>query len=63
MSTIVYTGRSVTIPAGTIVKREGITSKRKTASTVTVRKHEPARDGKTRVYWKSNGVIASALIK
>jgi len=63
MNQIIYTGRQITIPAGTLVKREGQATKRKTSSVVTVRRHEPARDGKTRVFWKSNGVIASALVK
>lgn len=63
MSQIIYAGRQITIPAGTIVKREGTASKRKTSSVVTVRKIEPARDGKTRVFWKSHGVLASALVK
>ncbi len=62
-STIIFTGRKITIPAGTLVKSGSGSQKRKAPSAVTVRKHEPARDGKTRVYWKSNGVIVSALIK
>ena len=63
MSQVIYTGRQITIPAGTLVKREGTATKRKAASIVTVRKHEPARDGKTRVFWKSHGIIVSALVK
>lgn len=60
MNTI--TGKPITIKAGTIVIRAGQRAKRTTNSTVTVRRSEAARNGKTRVYWKSHGVIASALI-
>lgn len=55
-------GKAITIKAGTIVARAGTRSKRTADSIVTVRKAEIARGGKTRVYWKSHGVIASALI-
>lgn len=55
-------GKSITIKAGTIVTRAGFRTKRTADSTVTVRRAETARNGKTRVYWKSHGIIASALI-
>jgi len=57
-----YVGRTLTIAAGTRVRRIGTTSKRKTDSIVTIRRQEKARGGKTRVFWKSNGLAASALI-
>ena len=55
-------GSVVTIPAGKRVNRAGTVSTRRTARQVTVRRVEAARNGKTRVYWKSAGVIANALI-
>lgn len=54
-------GKSYTIKAGTRVTRAGSTSTRKTPSTVTIRRVE-AKGNKTRVYWKSNGLTASATI-
>ena len=57
-----YIGKPLTIKAGTIVTRLGQRSKRSIDSTVTVRNQETARGGKTRVFWKSHGYIASALI-
>lgn len=57
-----YIGKPITIKAGTIVNRLGQRSKRSIDSTVTVRNQEPARNGKVRVFWKSHGYIASALI-
>ena len=56
-------GQQITITAGTLVNRAGESAKRTTTSTVTIRKAEPARYGKTRVFWKSNGVLANALVK
>lgn len=57
-----YIGKPITIKAGTIVTRLGQRSKRAIDSQVTVRNQEAARNGKTRVFWKSHGYIASALI-
>lgn len=57
-----YIGKPLTIKAGTIVARAGIRTKRTADSIVTIRAQKPARNGKVRVYWKSNGLIASALI-
>ena len=57
-----YIGKPITIKAGTIVTRLGQRQKRSVDSTVTIRNQEAARNGKTRVYWKSHGYIASALI-
>ncbi len=56
-------GRQVTIPAGTRVTRAGETSKRRASSTVTVRAVEQTRNGNTKIYWKSNGLRASAVLK
>ncbi len=57
-----YIGKPITIKAGTVVTRLGQRSKRSIDSQVTVRNQETARNGKTRVFWKSHGYIASALI-
>lgn len=57
-----YSYNTYFIPAGTFVRRAGTLTKRTEGTVVTARRVEPARNGKTRVYWKSNGVIASALI-
>lgn len=57
-----YIGTPLTIKAGTIVTRLGSRAKRTIDSTVTIRNQESARNGKTRVFWKSHGYIASALI-
>lgn len=56
-------GKQVTIKPGSKVRRAGVTSTRKVASTVTVRKIENVKkSGKTRVYWKSHGVLASTTL-
>jgi hypothetical protein len=57
-----YVGKSLTIKAGTKVSRLGSTSKRDVDTVVTIRGQEPARGGKTRVFWKSHGYRASTLI-
>jgi len=56
-------GRQVTIPAGTRVTRDGYTSSRTSPSTVTVRAVEFTRAGNPKIYWKSNGLRASAVLK
>jgi ribosomal protein L16/L10AE len=55
-------GRQVTIKAGTRVTSLGRTLTRKSDSTVTIRAIEKARNGKTRILWKSMGYTASALV-
>ena len=55
-------GRSLKIKAGTKVSRLGRTTTRSTDTVVTIRGQEPARNGKTRVFWKSHGYKASTLI-
>jgi hypothetical protein len=55
-------GKTVTIPAGTKVTTRGVTAKRATPSTVTVRAIETTRSGKTVAIWKSNGYKASAVL-
>ncbi len=62
MSNKNYIGKQITIPVGAKVRRAGETTTRKSESTVTVRKQEAARNNRTRVYWKSNGVLASFLL-
>lgn len=58
----ISTGKTIKVRAGTFVKREGKVTKRQRDAFVTVQRTEPARGGKTRIYWKSHGVAASALI-
>lgn len=58
----VYSGQSVYIPAGKQVNRNGQRVRQQRPSVVTVRKTEPARDGKTRIFWVSGGYTASALV-
>lgn len=55
-------GKTITIKPGTRVSRDGATTTRKVATKVTVLRTETAKGGKTRVYWKSNGLRASATI-
>ena len=55
-------GKQVTIPAGTKVTRLGTTSKRSVQTTITVRAQEITRTGKTKVFWKSNGYMACAVL-
>lgn len=59
---MIYVGHQVFIPAGNYVQRAGKRTKRKNASLVTVTKALPARDGRLRVFWKSNGYTASTLV-
>jgi hypothetical protein len=56
-------GRQVTIPAGTRVTRNGVTTKRVQDSVVTVRAVEFTRSGNPKIYWKSHGLSASAVLK
>lgn len=62
MTTKSYVGQQLTIAPGTKVRRQGSTATRTRETTVTIRKQEPARNGKTRVFWKSLGYAASALV-
>lgn len=55
-------GSKVVIPAGTKVTRAGQTSKRATASKVTVKDIKTTKTGKTKVAWKSHGIIATAIL-
>lgn len=57
-----YPGQTLYIPAGKRIVRNGTPARQTRSSVVTVRATKPARDGKTRVFWKSNGYAASALI-
>lgn len=60
--TTIYAGKTIRLKAGTFVNRAGQLSKRQADSYITVRRAEPARNGKTRVYWKSMGYTVSALV-
>ena len=62
-SSKITTGRQVTIPAGTRVTRNGVTTRRTSPSTVTIRAVEFTRSGNPKIYWKSNGLRASAVLK
>jgi hypothetical protein len=58
-----YVGKSLTIKKGAYVTRAGkLISIRSTPTRVTVLAQEPAKGGKTRVYWKSNGLKVSTLV-
>jgi hypothetical protein len=59
---ILKEGRKVTIPAGTRVTRLGKTTKRERDSRVTIRSVEQTKNGKTKIYWKSHGYLASAVL-
>lgn len=63
MAKKIQVGRQVTIPAGTRVTRAGQTSSRTSDSKVTVRAVEYTRTGNPKIYWKSNGLRASAVLK
>lgn len=62
MAKKITVGSQIAIPAGTRVTRLGVTSKRAVDTTVTVREVAVTRTGKTRVFWKSHGYLASAVI-
>ena len=63
MAKKILVGRQVTIPAGTRVTRDGQTATRSTPAIVTVRAVEYTRAGNPKIYWKSNGLRASAVLK
>jgi len=52
----------VTFPKGKQVNRSGERTRLTRQTTVTVIRSEPARDGKTRVFWKSHRGEANALV-
>ena len=56
-------GSQVTIPAGTQITVRGEKTKRQTSSQVTVRRLDFTKTGNTRVSWKSNGYMATAILK
>lgn len=58
-----YVGKTLTVKAGARVRRAGALRVRKTPAVVTIRSQEPARDGKVRVFWKSNGRLANTLLR
>lgn len=55
-------GKTITIPAGTRVSRLGETNKRSAPSTVTVKRVATTKGGNTKVFWKSHGYAASAVL-
>lgn len=55
-------GQSVTLTKGKQVNRNGARARLGRDTTVTVLRTEADRRGKTRVFWKSNGYPASALV-
>lgn len=55
-------GQVVGILPGQVVQRFDGRYTQQRATAVTVRRLEAARDGKTRIFWKSGGYEASALI-
>mgnify|MGYP000101825397 FL=1 len=55
-------GSRVYIPVGKQVMRNGAKARQQRPGFITVCATEPARDGKTRVFWKSRGYQASALV-
>jgi hypothetical protein len=57
-----FTGSSLYVPAGKRIIRNGVPARQARSTIVTVRDTAPARNGKTRVFWKSNGYKASALV-
>lgn len=61
-STYIVPGQTVQIRAGKQIIRDGVPTRQLRDSVVTVRNTAPARGGKTRVFWKSNGYTASALV-
>lgn len=56
-------GSTVTIPAGTRVTSRGQTTRRDSDSIVTIRNIETTKSGNMKVFWKSNGYRASAILK
>lgn len=62
MTTKSYVGKKVTLKAGTRYNVEGFQFTRETTRKVTVLKQATDRRGKTRIFWKSNGYLANALI-
>lgn len=62
MSTKSYVGKKVTLKAGTQYNVLGMRFTREQTRKVTVLNQTPAKRGKTRIYWKSNGNIANTLI-
>ncbi len=56
-------GSMVVVPAGTKVTRQGEVTKRTSDAVVTVRHLEYTRAGNPKVTWKSNGFMATAILK
>jgi hypothetical protein len=59
-----YVGKSLTIKKGSYVTSSGkLTRIVKAPTIVTILAQEPAKNGKTRVFWKSMGYKVATLIK
>lgn len=59
----IVVGSQVVIPAGSRVTVRGNTVKRQDDAIVTVRKLDTTRAGNLKVTWKSNGYMASTVLK
>lgn len=57
-----YVGKTLFVESGVRYNRFG-QEKKMIGREVTIRSEEPARNGKTRVFWKSQGYKANVLIK
>ena len=62
MAKTLSVGSKIVIPAGTKVTRAGQTTKRSVNTQVTVRDIQTTKTGKTKVSWKSHGILATATI-
>lgn len=62
MSANQFIGQRLVIRAGKQVTRNGVSTRQKRDAVITVREAKADRRGKTRVFWKSNGYEASALV-
>lgn len=60
--TFTAVGTRATIPAGKQIIKNGTPARQTRPSEVTIVKAEPARRGKTRIYWKSMGYLNSTLV-
>ena len=56
-------GTQILLPAGTRVTVNGTTVRRHRDAIVTVRRVSRTRTGAPRITWKSNGYMASAILK
>lgn len=57
-----FVGQTIAISKGKQVNRNGVATRQKRDTVVTVTRTQADRRGKTRVFWKSGGYEASALV-